>query len=621
MVWSKRGRVVASSGNGRGGDARWRGGLVLLVLVVASGAGWYARGRGYRTKLVRAIVPPTVTVRAVRPAPGAVGVRPDAFVAADLVLANPGHGLDPATLIADHVRLTRASDGAAVPATVNTSGAGDAVVLVPTDLLEPATVYQFEVRPGGARDTAGSPVAGFASTFTTAEYEPGEPVPVAFEKVELPAGGRHVYTGLAVGPDRKLYAGTFTGEIVRHPILPDGTLGPAEPIPTLRAAHRGPRLITGLAFDPRATADDLVLWVSHGQLSVNERFEPDNAADWTGVISRLGGPDLGECRDVIVGLPRGVKDHLNNQPVFGPDGALYFSQGSNTAMGAPDAKWGFRPERLLTAAVLRLDVTKALAAARSPVDVRTEDGGTYDPFAAAAPLTIHATGVRVSFDLLWHSRGHLYAGVNGSAAGGRTPPTPVPLVPGPRVDRDRHGPYTGPRVPRLADAAVQPDLLLRVEPGRYYGHPNPTRNEFVLNGGNPTAAVDLLEVPQYPVGTAPDRNWHPPALDCGYNVSPNGLMEYTGGGWLNGKLLVTRYSGDDDVLAVELDPHGDVVATYDGIAGLTRFQDPLDLVQGPGGTVYVAEYSGQKLTLLRPIPGGVSPRVIRHEPPPVRGTK
>ena len=34
-----------------------------------------------------------------------------------------------------------------------------------------------------------------------------------------------------------------------------------------------------------------------------------------------------------------------------------------------------------------------------------------------------------------------------------------------------------------------------------------TRGEFVLNGGNPTACIDPDEVPAYPVGTMPDRNF------------------------------------------------------------------------------------------------------------------
>ena len=55
---------------------------------------------------------------------------------------------------------------------------------------------------------------------------------------------------------------------------------------------------------------------------------------------------------------------------------------------------------------------------------KTEDGGTYDPTAPGAPLTIYATGIRSGFDLLWHRNGNLYTGLNGAAAGGNVPQGP-----------------------------------------------------------------------------------------------------------------------------------------------------------------------------------------------------
>src|SRR5439155_5591650 len=97
-------------------------------------------------------------------------------------------------------------------------------------------------------------------------------------------------------------------------------------------------------------------------------------------------------------------------------------QGSNTSTGAPDKKWNFRPERVLTAACLRLDPrlldVHAVAATPAspfaprndratqaspssvaqerwvtqasplqnppPLDVKTEDDSSYDPFAPNA---------------------------------------------------------------------------------------------------------------------------------------------------------------------------------------------------------------------------------------------
>src|SRR5258706_14569886 len=117
-------------------------------------------------------------------------------------------------------------------------------------------------------------------------------------------------------------------------------------------------------------------------------------------------------------------------------------------MGAPDNAWGFRPERLLTAAILRVDVP---AIKQPPLDVQTEEGGHYDPFAPGAPVPLFATGIRNSFDILFHSNGSMYCGINGSSAGGNTPGTPADFSKIHRPDGAMFGPYAGPAVPPLND--------------------------------------------------------------------------------------------------------------------------------------------------------------------------
>src|SRR5262249_19643854 len=148
------------------------------------------------------------------------------------------------------------------------------------------------------------------------------------------------------------------------------------------------------------------------------------APDWSGKLSRVNvTPDgMNTYDDVVVNLPRSIRDHMNNQIAFGPDGALYLAQGSNTAYGDADAVWGMRQEHLMNAAILRIDLSKMTG----PVDVKTEDGGTYNPFAANVPVTLYATGLRNAFDLVFADNGKLYAPGNGSAAGGNTPAYPNP---------------------------------------------------------------------------------------------------------------------------------------------------------------------------------------------------
>ncbi|HKP95209.1 MAG TPA: Ig-like domain-containing protein [Fibrobacteria bacterium] len=172
-------------------------------------------------------------------------------------------------------------------------------------------------------------------------------------------------------------------------------------------------------------------------------------------------------------------------------------------------------------------------------------------FAPGAPVTLYATGVRNAYDLVWHSNGSLYRAGNSSAAWGYAPKTPSPL---PAACNNRiDGPYTGPQVAEIMNnPPAQPDFLYRILPGKYYGHPNPRRCEWVLNGGNPTAGTDTLQDALYPVGTLPDRNRHKPFV-LGMHFSPDGTLEYKHSGSLQHKLLVTRSSAGKDILAISLD--------------------------------------------------------------------
>jgi hypothetical protein len=214
--------------------------------------------------------------------------------------------------------------------------------------------------------------------------------------------------------------------------------------------------------------------------------------------------------------------------------------------------------------------------------------------------------------------------VNGSAAGGNTPGWPTPGAPVPRRIDDEAQPGSAaarplPAVPALNDVReTQDDFLFILERGGgYYGHPNAARGEFVLDGGNPTAGVDPFEVLAYPVGVQPDRNWRGRnGFSFGKNLSPNGLIEYKGkafGGALEGKILVTRYSGGDDLIVLTPGPDGTITESLTGIDGTTQLMDPLDLTQDETtGCLYVSETKSRKLTLLRPKEGAKSTRVFRQ---------
>jgi hypothetical protein len=296
------------------------------------------------------------TVTASRPAAGSTGVA-----AGRVRRGRRAPARRPATA-STPPRSTAPPSGSTAPAIaasstpcVNTTGGGDAIVLTPKALLDANTTYTFEINDG-VKDTGGVAFVPFVMSFTTgAASAPADPR-IAFEKVQLTVATGHQYSGLTIGPDGKLYASTAEGLIHRFEIRPDGTLGAPQVIRTVQDNNGGNRFVTGITFDPSSTASNPILWVSHNF------YVLEGAPEWTGKISRLSGADLGTYQDYVVGLPRAVRDHLTNQMAFGPDGKLYVSQGSISAMGAPDNAWGLRPERLLAGAILQLD-TAAVARA------------------------------------------------------------------------------------------------------------------------------------------------------------------------------------------------------------------------------------------------------------------
>jgi hypothetical protein len=451
----------------------------------------------------------------------------------------------------------------------------------------------------------------------------------------------------------RLYAVTLMGEIHRWRIDPQtGALSGQQTLapPEFQDAD-GPRGLIGAAFDP---ADPSVLWVTDNYpvalSGANER-----RPDFSGRVSRLrldpGDAFTARAEVYLRGLPRSCGDHLSNSLAFraGPDASaagpghlLYLSQGSNSAMGAADRSWCYRPERLLSAAILEIDprrdpppggfdvATEPLPADGGnrrfgyswtlgrifwpkddgvlsndgiPIDsgpqtgawLHFDDRGVaavragpergdaliapgYDPFAPDAPVRIFATGVRNGYDLVWHSNGWLYVPSNGPVAGGALPDDP-------RTPLDES----------VAKVGRGPDFLLRLRRGDYAGHANPLRGEFIAHGGNPTAGPDPNEVSSYPVGVQPDPRYRPEqAYDLDFHWSPNGAVEYRGarpGSALEGALIVVNFSKGNNLRAFTFDGTGAVAADFtlrDPEGAEITYSDPLDVIEGPGGRLYLS---------------------------------
>ncbi len=551
----------------------------FFVLVLPLGiAGLIAKGIRLRASVVNLLKTENqpaqyqIQVTTCRPNEGAFEVPLDTVVTADLKLSNGG--IDPATVNCQTVLLIHTANQKQVPAAVKLVG-NRTLSLRPNQPLASATNYTLVITDG-VRHRSGAAVVPWASSFTTVNH--ADPS-IQFDKLVQANATGVGFTCVRTGPDGRLWAAADDGRIFRFPIDERGSLGKPEIITSLQRYNNGPRVVIGFCFDRASTPLYPVIWVSNSFYTFN------NAPDFVGKITRMAGPKLEDVGDVVIHLPRAIRDHMTNQPDIGPDGALYFPQGSSSSYGAADEIWGMRQEHLLNATVLRLDLKKVIPG--QPIDALTVDaGGSYDPRSADAPLTIYASGIRNAYRAIWHSNGHLYLATNGSSAGGNTPAGNGAL-------------------PIKDVSTAEDDWLFKIVPGAFCGHPNPSQGHFVLNGGNPTAGYDFAEAIQYPIGTQPDPAYVPPAYSFGKHVSADGAAEYmsnTFGGRLKHKLLICRYNVGSDILALTLDKNGNVVSDAFGFAGTTQLVNPLDITEDRrNGNLYVSEYGALRITLLRPV--------------------
>jgi hypothetical protein len=523
-------------------------------------------------------------------------------------------GVNNVTITNKTVKLLKVTDYGeiSVPGNVQGTGGGDAISFTPTQPLEPYTSYKFLVT-SGVKSYSGASFIPFESSFSTslAPVDSNNIINAAFTKISVPGTQNKKYTSLLFGPDGLFYALKIDGGIERFQVdHQSGMLTHMQSINTL-IKKRGVSTAIGLTFDPSSTAKNLIAWVSYSSAGLN------TAPEFDGKISKLSGADLQTEQQVLINLPRSTRDHMVNSVVFGPDGALYIAQGSNSSAGRYDKGWQ-REETLLAGSIMRLDLKK-LSKVNLPLDVKTTakqklidrasntsirlSDGTYNPYSKNSPLTIYASGIRNGYDMVWHSNGQLYVPANGSGGGGNSPQS---LAGTRRPDGSF---YKGVPVQATQDVPVQHDWLFRVNPDRgtgYYGHPNPLRGEYVINRGS-------KDNPMYDPGVKPDVNYRGAAFDFGFNKSPNGVIEYKNNafnGALKGKLLVCRFSGGGDIMVLEpgamakkklTDPAQDSV--YDivrsasgsgnyGLQGMVGFANPLDLTEDvTNGNLYVSEFN------------------------------
>ncbi|MGB3401558.1 MAG: kelch repeat-containing protein [Microcoleaceae cyanobacterium] len=431
------------------------------------------------------------------------------------------------------------------------------------------------------RNSAASQVYSFEE-FSVTESDGGvlgDPLP--FDRWSVPVNNP---TAMDVGPDGRLYVATLFGDIFAFTLDPDTRSFTSELIDTIPNSEGAGRLTLGLAVDPDSTANDVTLWVAHSNGAVS------NGALNSGKISRLSGPGFSQKEDVITQLPRAIANHATNNIDFGPDGRLYIWQGGNTGAGSANnepTEFGDRPEQVLSAAVLVADV-------KDP-NFNGTTGSNIGEFVeqfytrTSSDVEIYASGLRNTYDGVFHSNGNLYAPDNGLGVTGTVPPVPRLGDPTDRNITTLFG-----QVP-VDNPGKQIDPLNRIVQGGYYGHPNPYLDEVVFKDGSFQGFNNSNTPPGHP-------NYDQPFFNLGVNRSANGIIEYTADnffGELQGDLLINNFSQGDNITRIELSSNG--LSVNDSSTLSAGFVDPLPLAMGPNGSIFVGEFNGNRITILEPI--------------------
>ena len=411
------------------------------------------------------------------------------------------------------------------------------------------------------------------------------------------------------------------------------------------------RQVTGIVVT--GTASNPVLYVTSSDPRI-ANFGDLNLDTNSGILSKLtwNGTAWNKV-DLIRGLPRSEENHSSNGMVLSADGTkLYLAQGGNTNNGAPSDFFSNTAEYALSAAVLEIDLV-ALEAIPNKVftyapgvtsiykyDLPTLDDPTVanngaagnetaggldvgGPFGgndglnqailpADAPLRIYATGLRNAYDVVLTQSGKFFTVDNGGNQG--LGGTPV-IVNGEPTNQFNNG------------GVGSSDFLYQFSNGGYYGHPDPTRANqdgaiFAYSDGAqphviatiPNAAAAVPTGVQIAPGFVIDPSKFTSSATrfaqegqftagqqslAQFGASTNGLMEYTAiafNGEITGDLITASFDGT--LKLIQLAPDG---VTVQGVTTLaTPGGTPLDLVQGPGGSIWVAQIGAGQILALTP---------------------
>lgn len=400
-------------------------------------------------------------------------------------------------------------------------------------------------------------------------YVPGGPTPIVFSAADVASIAGP--TSLAFGPDGRLYVATVQGKVAAYTLDDNGNVVATQNINTLNTATNNG--ILGIAFNPFDPPSPVRLYVAHGQLFANGGACFDGTSPYSGEVSVLSGPNFTTATPLITGLPVSNHDHGINGMQFDNAGNLLICVGGNTNAGIPACNIGNVPESPYSGAILKAEVWRPdFNGAVQYVDRMTGNvnmdqvfGDGVEPI-RGLDLYTFAPGLRNAFDLVYTTANRIYATDNG--------PNPS------------FGPASTSATTQTQNDPNEGDELLRIEEDHYYGHPNRNRGRcddrqnvyHDLTGNSVQSVFDQALIELTP--------------------STDGIMEYRSeafNGEMRGDIIVQKWNGP--TRRIQLSADGRSVLANDA---LNVTADSLDIVMGPGGTIYGTNYSDNKISVLRP---------------------
>ncbi|HEV7373068.1 hypothetical protein [Arenibaculum sp.] len=393
---------------------------------------------------------------------------------------------------------------------------------------------------------------------------------------------------------------------------------------------------TGVAFDPAGTPYVTEAGYSYGEVFLTPRLlrigsggtaevvaEGRNNGPWNGVtwhdgafyVAEGGELEGGRILRIVPGRPPvalvedlpSVGDHHTNGPVVGPDGWLYFGQGTATNSGVvgpdnydfgwlgryPDfhdvpcrdvtlAGVNYGSDNPLTEAADEV-VTGAFVPFGTPVEPGRVVRGAVPCSGAVlrvrpegGPVELVAWGFRNPFGLAFAPDGTLYLTENA-------------------YDERGSRPVFG-----------TADHLWRVEPGRWYGWPDFAGGDRL---DDPRYASPSRDVPPQPVLARHPGDPPRPLASFGVHSSSNGLDAAPGGFGYPGEVFVAQFGDMAPDVGKVMDPVGFRVVRADPATGVVRdfavnrqgngpaslletggLERPVAVRFGPDGALYVVDF-------------------------------